>query len=129
MTPDIDTMTPDQLRDALSRATGWDPQPDGTWKHRDSGSTTSGMPMPPLESPIALGLVAGMMPTNWLVEVGNGDRPDYASQRHPDLWYAFGFGDDYERDASGPTETIARARLVLKIRACSKPNSSPARPS
>lgn len=140
MTLDPDTMTTEQLRDALAVAAGWfrglkfaTPTgvsvKTGSWGKKINEwqiDCQSEHPIPPLDSPEALGVVAGMIPGMYCLAVYQMRVPSR------DVWQAVllqPFSDAPVLSADGPTETVARARLVLKILACSKPNSSPARPS
>lgn len=73
---DIDTMTPDQLRDALAWAAGFQRTFTDLSKWYKPGITNTDHPIPPLDSPEALGVVAGMMPDNWALEILTGPRCD-----------------------------------------------------
>lgn len=126
MTTNIDEMTPDQLRDALAVAAGWCNPTGYLWHASESnaklpvelGSPRTSHPIPTLDSPEALGVVAEMMLEGWWYEVHN----------HKDAFTVWAWrderkrtiGDDPEQYGDGPTETIARARLVLKVLAATK---------
>lgn len=126
----IDAMNDEQLRHELSRAAGWVPQDDGTWKHRVSGSTTSDVPMPPLDSPIALGLIAGMTPDGWRLTMGDLGPPDDEHAMSINArWACLAHypGVPLGEQSFGPTEAVARARLTLRILACVAPIPSTSR--
>lgn len=128
----IDTMNDEQLRHELSRAAGWVPQADGTWKHSVSGSTTSDVPMPPLDSPIALGLIAGMTPDGWRLTMGDLGPPDDEHAMSINARWAFLAhypGVSPAEQSFGPTEAVARARVLLRIFACIRQSKSTAPPS
>lgn len=114
---DIDAMTPEQLRDTLAEARGW--QRSGQdWVHPEKGLQCAGVnPIPPLDSHEALGVVAGMMPREWKTLISWTGIPT----RSFCCWVVCAHRQDAKAldcsqiNASGPTETIARARLVLKV--------------
>lgn len=121
MNTDPDTMTPEQLRDALALAAGWtlfDPPVMGSIRFTSHklNRNAEGHPIPSLDSPDALGLIAGMMPKPFCVAVYEM-RMDAGY-----VWQAVArpsLGDKL-LTAQGPTEAIARAMLVLKVLAATK---------
>ncbi len=134
---DPDTMTPEQLRDALADAAGWTRR-GGKWdvKSGHDGPFASlgtmrafekGHPIPPLDSPEALGVVAGMMPSDWYCQSGKSEYGDgYGPAPAYRRWYANARHEsnfDY-LVCSGPTEAIARARLALKVLAVTVQSSA-----
>lgn len=108
-------LTNDQIRDRLAEIKGWRKTGSGRWKHPDhkipgiaSGSGRKHHPIPPLDSPEALGVVAGMLPEGWA-----WDRIDFHPESHEVLVWVWMGKSIRSRDGCGPTETIARALAVI----------------
>lgn len=131
MSNNIDAMTADQLRDALAVAAGWenptgfmwhDTRPSSTRLSVELGSPRTAHPIPPLDSPDALGVVAGMMPTGyaWIVSSAREERGEWTWSAAAHRWSSNnGSGESFDL-CYGPTETIARARLFLKVLAATR---------
>lgn len=126
MTTDPDTMNAEQLRDALADAAGWTRR-GGKWdvKSGHDGPFASlgtmrafekGHPIPPLDSPEAMGVVAGMMPVPPMPHTIRV----YREACVVEYFEKCDDGSSLRRAVIGRTETIARARLVLKVLAATK---------
>ena len=110
---DIDAMTPEQLQDALAIAAGWT-KAGAMWRR----TTTVGgaqifstkNPIPLLDSPEALGVVAGMMPRDW---TDSGFSADVSIEHARVVVVAR--CKNVSVTCEGPTEVIARTRLVQKV--------------
>lgn len=126
MTPDPDTMTPEQLRDALAKALGWTCKCAPNDPHREWASYTAIVhgederptlitqnhhPIPALDSTEALGVIAGMVDlVRGSIQIDG--TPGVAWRFTAAMYPAWGGRPIV---AHGQTETIARARLVLKF--------------
>lgn len=121
MTTNIDEMTSEQLRDALAVAAGWKPSSVNGWvRLTENGLEGNRSPIPPLDSPDALGVVAGMMPSGVYFQVNRRIGSESVSSNKE--WCCISLrpssldlGYQYDTMSFGPTETIARGKLVLKV--------------
>lgn len=127
MSKTIDEMDAAELRDELARAAGW--RKTGRyggdeWYH-EVRNLVNTHPIPALDTPKALGVIAGMMPEGW-TPIIEGGREWRASAVPPNPeWGGILNRCINMTEAIGHTEAIARARLTLKVLATQKPASSP----
>lgn len=117
-------LTNEQIRDRLAKIAGWrclrkpvEETPTsrgetGRWRQHDDGKGRSTEqcfhPIPPLDSPEALGVVAGMLPEGW-----TWDRIDFHPECNDVLVWVWMGKSIRSRERRGPTETIARALAVI----------------